>query len=326
MPHHDVPPPAIGHQDFEVPDAAVPADATETRMRNVHFWLASDLILRIHRLRGIMRAKTKGAPLNFDDKTSFVVEIRDAEVGISGPNLERLLNRYVFTGPDAPLRDLSITIRDGAIHQSGILHKIIDIPFEMASSAELTEDGRIRLHPESIEICDLPGKSLMRAFGMSLEEAMDLTGIEGVTVEKNDLIIDPLAILPPPAMEGRIAEIRLKKGELVQLFSSDEAVEPLEIPFDVPNYMFFRRGTLRMGKLYMVQADMQVVDSDPSDPFEFYLDVYNRQLVAGFTQNLADYGLLVIMRDVDDLDQPIKSDELICREPPCEPPGVAVAK
>lgn len=318
VPHLDIPPPAVGHQEFDIPDEAVPADATSTEMRNVHFWLASDLVLNIRNLRGQMRAKETGQPLNFDDKTSFIVDIHTGEVGISESNLQTLMNRYVFSGSESPLRNLSISIRDGIIHQEGTLHKIIDIPFQMDARVELTDDGRIRLRPESIEICGLPGGPLMRAFGMSLEEVMDLEGIEGVTVEGNDLIIDPLSILPPPTMRGRITEVRIENDQLVQVFSSDDPWEPLHSPVEQPNYMFFRHGTLRMGKLLMVRADMHVVDSDPSDPFEFYLDVYNRQLVAGFTQNLADYGLLVIMRDINDLDKPVLPGELICRERPCE--------
>src|SRR5438132_13027229 len=66
-------------------------------------------------------------------------------------------------------------------------------------------------------------------------------------------------------------------------------------------YMDFRGGTLRMGKLLMVDADMQVVDTDPSDPFDFFIDRYNDQLVAGFTRNQPNYALLVFMRDFNDV-------------------------
>jgi hypothetical protein len=54
---------------------------------------------------------------------------------------------------------------------------------------------------------------------------------------------------------------------------------------------------LRMGKLFMVTADMQVIDLDPADPFDFFIDEYNAQLVAGFDKNRANYGLTVHMKD-----------------------------
>ena len=66
---------------------------------------------------------------------------------------------------------------------------------------------------------------------------------------------------------------------------------------DAPNFMFFYGGTLRFGKLFMVQADMQLVDADPSDPLDFNLDRYNEQLVAGRAEPQPDFGLLVVVPD-----------------------------
>jgi hypothetical protein len=60
--------------------------------------------------------------------------------------------------------------------------------------------------------------------------------------------------------------------------------------------MYYEGGTLRFGKLLMLDAEMQIVDLDPSDPFKFDLDRYARQLVAGYSRSLADGGLEVFMR------------------------------
>jgi hypothetical protein len=37
--------------------------------------------------------------------------------------------------------------------------------------------------------------------------------------------------------------------------------------------MFYRGKILRFGKLTMVDSDLQIVDDDPSDPFDFYLPI-----------------------------------------------------
>ncbi|MEP6692781.1 MAG: hypothetical protein ABJD07_16610, partial [Gemmatimonadaceae bacterium] len=66
-----------------------------------------------------------------------------------------------------------------------------------------------------------------------------------------------------------------------------------------PNYMFYKGGTLRFGKMMMLDAEMQIVDLDPKDPFTFDLDRYNEQLVAGYSRTLSDLGLEVFMRDID---------------------------
>ena len=44
---------------------------------------------------------------------------------------------------------------------------------------------------------------------------------------------------------------------------------------------------------------MLIVDLNPSDPFRFDLDLYNKQLVAGYSRTLPDLGLEVYMRDID---------------------------
>jgi hypothetical protein len=64
--------------------------------------------------------------------------------------------------------------------------------------------------------------------------------------------------------------------------------------------MFYRGGTLRFGKLSMADADMQIVDLDPGDPFEFDLEHYTTQLVAGYSRTPPDLGLEVYMPDIDD--------------------------
>jgi hypothetical protein len=60
----------------------------------------------------------------------------------------------------------------------------------------------------------------------------------------------------------------------------------------------------------MLDAEMQIVDLDPSDVFRFDLSRYNKQLVAGYERTLADGGLEVWMRDVDKLKE---------GEPPAKP-------
>jgi hypothetical protein len=61
--------------------------------------------------------------------------------------------------------------------------------------------------------------------------------------------------------------------------------------------MFFRGGVLRFGKLTMNDTDLLIVDADQHDNFDFWLDRYNDQLVAGSSRNTRDHGLVVQMPD-----------------------------
>ena len=65
-----------------------------------------------------------------------------------------------------------------------------------------------------------------------------------------------------------------------------------------------RGGVLRFGKLTMTDSDMILIDMNPRDPFDFSLDHYNDQLVAGYTKNTPEHGLRVFMPDFYTLRKP----------------------
>jgi len=278
-------------------------------MRNVLFRVDPTIALGIHSLRGEMYDRSEEKPLNFDDKRTFVVRLFQARIGINGRGLSDLMNRYVFHYEGAPLRNLVVRVHEGRLIQQGVMHKIIDIPFEMTADVSTTEEGWIRIHPVDMQICNLDGTALMMAFGITLDEILKKLP-RGVRVEKNDLLLDPLAILPPPEIAGHLTRVELHEDELLQIFESATKPAALAPPDPAePNWMYYRDGTLRMGKLFMVRADMMVVDTDPRDPFDFFVDHYNHQLAAGFTRNQPNYGLKVFMRDYGDLGRPVQPGE-----------------
>jgi hypothetical protein len=272
-------------------------------MRHVDFYVDPEVVLHIRRLDGTMRSKD-GGPIIFDDKKSFIITLDHAEVGLTGADLTALLNKFVFGYKGSPLSHLHLRTEGDHIVQSGRLHKGIDLPFEMTATMDVTADGLIRIHPTKTKILGVNGDKLMHAFGLSLEKLIDLKGATGATVHGNDLFLDPARILPPPTIEGRMTSVHVEGDEVVQVFGSADARarHPL-VPPDTSarNYMFYKGGTLRFGKLLMLDAEMQIVDLDSSDVFKFDLARYSQQLVAGYERTLSDQGLEVWMRDVDKL-------------------------
>jgi hypothetical protein len=270
---------------------------TQAFFRNVWFYLDETMFLDIHTLRGEMQAKEAGQPLNFDDKRSFVMRVDTATIGMKPASLDKLMNQYIFGYPNPPLRDLHITIAGKQLQQQGIMHKIVDIPFTMWANVS-ADHGLIRLHPTKISICGINGLGLLKAVGMSLQKMLKMPVERGIRAEKNDLLLDPARVLPPPQVDLHLVGVHTAGDELVQVYDAGRHLPPLALPkADEKNVMYFRGGTLRMGKLLMLDADMEVVDLEPADPFSFFIDRYNDQLVAGHTNNREDYGLLVHMKD-----------------------------
>jgi hypothetical protein len=282
---------------------------TRAEFRNVEFHMTPDVVLDIHYLNGAMRSVVTGQPVVFDDKSSFVIQIDTARVGLTPLNLGTLMNHYVFGYKGAPLRKLSFKVKDGHLVQSGVLHKVVDIPFEITAALSVTGEGRIRIHPTAMRIFGVDGEGLMKALGIQLQGLLDLRQARGVSVRGNDLLLDPERLLPPPAIAGRVVAASVENGEVVQIFGRDTSdhasakgapAELGSLDSSAVNFMRFRGGTLRFGKLFMVHADMQIIDADQHDPFDFGIDEYNRQLVAGYSRNTLDGALKVYMPDLDD--------------------------
>ncbi len=271
------------------------------RFQNVQFHMWPGVALLLDALIGSMHSTRRDHVVSFDDKTSFVLAIDTGKIELAVDDLSRLMNTYVFAYHGAPLRGLSFSTEGGRLIQRGTLHKVVDIPFEMTAEVSATAAGEIRVHPVSMQICSIPGQGLMKALGITLAKLLDLRQAKGVRVVENDLLLDPTKLLPPPAISGHLVAASVAPGRLLQTFGSPNArvpVRPLEPDSAAANYMFFRGGTLQFGKLFMVHAEMEIVDLAPSDPFDFDISHYHEQLVAGFHRTLPNDGLLVFMPDL----------------------------
>lgn len=63
------------------------------------------------------------------------------------------------------------------------------------------------------------------------------------------------------------------------------------------NYQLFRGGSVRFGKLTMTDTDLELVDAEPADPFDFSIDHHQEQLIAGYAKSTKQGGLCVHMPD-----------------------------
>jgi hypothetical protein len=273
-------------------------------MRHVLYHVDDRVVLEIDHLRGAL-LPTRDAPPWFDDPESFALAIDSGTVTITPASLSALLNDYVFNYEGTPLKHLEVTIERGELKQTGTLHKVIDLPFTIRASLTTTPDGRLRLHPTKVKVAGIGVTKLMRTFGIELEKLVKVQQGRGVEIAGNDFLLAPAGLLPPPRIKGRVTSVRLAPDRIVQTFGGSHRpgrLHPLHPSApSARNYMFYRGRVLRFGKLTMVDADLQIVDGDPSDPFDFYLAHLNEQLVAGESRNQRDFGLVTVMPDYSDL-------------------------
>jgi hypothetical protein len=144
----------------------------------------------------------------------------------------------------------------------------------------------------------------MDMLDLELDELIKVRPERGLSLKDDDMLLDPSKLVPPPQVLGRVGDARIEGDRVVLFFvpsgagSGTGTLRP-SLP-KARNYMFFRGGRLRFGKLTMDDTDLQIVDMDPHDPFEFFLSRYLKQLVAGYSKTMPDKGLVAMMPDYDE--------------------------
>ena len=271
----------------------------QTQMSNVTFRFSETVAVEIKTLNGVLVPLGKNDSPAFDDKDSFSLRISTAEIAIDSSNLANVLNSYVFAGPHSSLTELSISVGKGRLKVKGKLHDKGDIPFETEGVLIPTADGKLRLHSEKIMAMHVPVKGLMGLFGIDFGSLIKEGKVPGVRAQEDDLILDLEQILPAPHIEGKVVSVRIEGEKIIQIFGGSD-VKPVK-NIRAGNYMAYKNNRLRFGKLVMNDADLILIDMDPSDPLDFFLDHYKEQLSAGYAKITPGSGLRVYIKDYNKL-------------------------
>ena len=282
-------------QSAEPPDTR-PIDFA---MKNVTYHYSEPVAVHIAKLQGELVPTKSGAIVFFDDKNSFNLRLNYAEISISCNALAQVLNENVFASSDSPIKNLSIESKNNQLIMKGKLPQKADVVFETAGTLSADPDGQIRVHSDHVKAAHLPVKGLMDLLGIDIAGLIDTKKIHGITVEKDDIILDPEQIFPAPHIKGKVAAVHVSGNDIVLTFGTPQPSN--FAPKQPGNYMAFRHSDMRFGKLTMHDADLIMIDLDPRDPFDFFLDHYQDQLVAGYTKSTPQYGLRAYARDYNKL-------------------------
>jgi hypothetical protein len=296
--------------------ASAPVSKVRVSMRNVDFHMSDEIIANIRNLDGEL-APTGNSPPNFDDKSSFVIAVDSAQLSMSLESLTNDLNEWVFGSPDAPLKKLKVTSDGNKLKLSGSLASKAGVPFETQGTLVLAPDGMIRVHTTTIKTAHLPVKGLMDTFGVETSKVINTSHVKGVTIDKDDMVLDPEKALPPPVLKGHLTSVELKGQEILLTFgSAREAANGKATNSATTNgavavrntcggksYIALKGGTVHFGKLTMDDADLQLVNMDLRDPnpFDFSMDRYKQQLVAGYSKITSTFGLCAFVPDAKKL-------------------------
>lgn len=264
-------------------------------MRNVSLHVASDAVIEVKWLSGRLRSASAHPPV-FDDQNSFAIEVEDGEVAIDASSLTALVTR-AFDYKGAALSNLQLSFEEGHLVQRGKLKKGISVPFSIVAEVSATADGLLKVHPLKVKTAGIPTAKLMSIFGVELDDLLKSRPDRGIVFRDNDLFLDAARMMPAPHLKGRLSKAYVRADRLVQVFGKGAAAAARQSG----NYIWFRGRSIRFGRLTMSDADLKLIDMDPRDPFDFYSERYNEQLVAGYSKNTPDHALRTYMPDYSDL-------------------------
>jgi hypothetical protein len=272
--------------------------AVQTQMQNVKYRFTESATVYIKMLSGEL-LPTEGAELPiFDNKDSFRLRIGYAEIDIAAGDLASVFNSYVFARTNSPLKGVSMSIENGHLKIKGKLHDVGIIPFETESTLSPTDDGKILLRTAKVKALHVPVKGIMNLFGVEIADLIKNGKLPGVEARGDDLVLDPSLVFPAPQMEGRVTETRIEGNTIVLTFGDKNRAPKAR---QAGNYISFRGNRLRFGKLTMTDVDMTLIDMDPTDPFDFFLNRYKDQIAAGYSKISSNSALRIFVKDFNKL-------------------------
>ncbi len=271
-------------------------DAVAVDMRNVDLHVSDDITLHVTRLQGRFVAVGRSSPF-LDNKQSYTVDVDAGEIALDVDSLNRVMARSM--GAKSNLRKLRVWFNeDGTLGQSGVIDSKVNVPFSAKAVVSATADGRIRVSTTSVKSSGVPLTPVMKVLGLRMEDLVKMPPGSGVVTEGNDFILDPSKLLPAPGIRGRLTAVRIVNNRLVQTFGSADLPPQAGLS---PNHIYWRNGELAFGKLTMADTDLELIDTDLSDPLDFSIDHWNDQLVAGFSKTMPNRGLKGHLPDYDDV-------------------------
>ena len=279
--------------------------AVRASMHNVKYRFAENVSVQINDLTGAIVPIGGHQTSIFDDKESFKIHIESAEVAISPQDVANLLNQFVFSRPGSQLEGISVatTTKKGTHYDhlkiKGRLKDKGDVPFELEGALTPTADGKLRLHADNMKALKIPVSGLMGVLGIDVQNLIKSGKVPGVDAQDNDLIFDLERVLPTPQIEGKVTKVRVEPNTIVYTLAEDTKIAGGQkaMPKTRGNYMAFQGNRMEVGKFAIQDCDIVVLDMDPADPLDFFLDRYREQLAAGSLKIGANSQVRAYLKD-----------------------------
>ncbi|MDS0795882.1 hypothetical protein NUV26_27290 [Burkholderia pseudomultivorans] len=266
-----------------------------TFLRDVDFRVVNNLGFFIHQLSATLVPTQPGAPIVFDDPTSFQIDVHQGSVTLDNAKLTALFNTYIFGYRNAPLRKLAVSAGDGVIHLQGEMQRDGWVPFSLTGTLAIRDGSQLVFHPTGVRVSGLDAQPVMRAANVKMA---DLLKVETpiAHLAGDDLVMSVDRLMPPPRLKITITALRVTPGGL-DLTLDDGTHAGFAMPANAPQQaMVIRGGDVKFMRSMPMNADIVIGPLDASKPgqnFVFDLYHYRDQVSAGYF-NFDESGAMAI--------------------------------
>ncbi|KVV51994.1 hypothetical protein WT27_28995 [Burkholderia territorii] len=266
-----------------------------TFLRDVDFRIVNNLGFFIHQLSATLVPTQAGAPIVFDDPTSFEIDVHEGTVTLDDAKLTALFNTYIFGYRNAPLRKLAVSAGDGVIHLQGEMQRDGWVPFSLTGTLAIRDGSQLVFHPTAVRVSGINAQPVMRAANVKMA---DLLKVETpiARLAGDDLVMSVDKLMPPPRLKIRITALRVTPAGL-DLTLDDGSHAGFALPANAPQQaMYIRGGDVKFMRSMPMNADILITPVDQTGRdrnFVFDLYHYRDQVSAGYF-NFDESGAMTI--------------------------------
>ncbi|KUZ63741.1 hypothetical protein WI36_30270 [Burkholderia ubonensis] len=266
-----------------------------TFLRDVDFRIVNNLGFFIHRLSATLMPTQAGAPIVFDDPTSFEIDVHRGAVTLDSAKLTALFNTYIFGYRNAPLRKLVVSTGDGVVHLQGEMQRDGWVPFSLTGTLAIRDGSQLVFHPTGVRVSGLDAQPVMRAANVKMADLLKVdTPI--ARLSGDDLVMSVDRLMPPPRLKIAITALRVTPAGL-DLTLDDGTRAGFAMPANAPQQaMYIRGGDVKFMRSMPMNADILISPVDPAKTdrnFVFDLYHYREQVSAGYF-NFDERGAMAI--------------------------------
>ncbi|WP_443111578.1 hypothetical protein [Burkholderia sp. FERM BP-3421] len=255
-----------------------------TFLRDIDFRIVGDLGFYVHELSATLTPTHPGAPVVFDDPSSFEIDVHRGIVTLDDAKLTALFGSYIFGYRDAPLRKLRVSAGDGVIHLQGEMRRDSWVPFSLTGKLTIRDATQLVFHPTAINVSGIDANPVMRAANVRMSDLLKID-TPVARLAGDDLVMAVDRLMPPPRQKLTIVALRITPAGL-DLALDDGTQAGFAIPDGAPHQaMYIRGGDVKFMRSMPMNADILISPARApraGERFVFDLYHYREQVAAGY--------------------------------------------